>query len=91
MQSFKDEESLCTGAGYDWLPRAFEPAVDGAKNRPLVADLDVALSEGAVLRGGYRAMVSTWGRASVISVALPLLETLGNLPVSCLPQPLADG
>jgi hypothetical protein len=51
----------------------------------------MGLPEGGVLRGGFRATVSAWGRASVISVALSLLEKLGNLPVSCLPQPLADG
>jgi Transposase DDE domain len=51
----------------------------------------IGLPEGGVLRGGFRATVSAWGRASVISVALSLLEKLGNLPVSCLPQPLADG
>jgi hypothetical protein len=51
----------------------------------------MGLPEGGVLRGGFRATVSAWGRASVISVALLLLEKLGNLPVSCLPQPLVDG
>lgn len=51
----------------------------------------MGLPEGGVLRGGFRATVSAWGRASVISVALSLLEKLGNLPVSCLPQPLANG
>jgi hypothetical protein len=51
----------------------------------------IGLPEGGVLRGGFRATVSAWGRASVISVALSLLEKLGNLPVSCLPQPLTDG
>jgi hypothetical protein len=51
----------------------------------------MGLPEGGVVRGGIRATVSAWGRASVISVALWLLEKLGNLPVSCLPHPLADG
>ena len=51
----------------------------------------MGLPEGSVLPGGFRATVSAWGRASVISVALSLLEKLGNLPVSCLPRPLTDG
>ncbi len=51
----------------------------------------MGLPEGGVLRESFRATVSAWGRASVISVALSLLEKLGNLPVSCLPQPLTDG
>jgi hypothetical protein len=51
----------------------------------------MGLPEGGGLRGGFRATVSAWGRASVISLALSLLEKLGDLPLSCLPQPLADG
>jgi hypothetical protein len=51
----------------------------------------MGLPEGGVVRGAFRSTVSAWGRASVISVALSLLEKLGNLPVSCLPQPLTDG
>jgi Transposase DDE domain len=51
----------------------------------------IGLPEGGVLRGGFRATVSAWGRASVISVALSLLEKLGDLPLSCLPRSLADG
>lgn len=35
----------------------------------------------------FHSVVSAWGRASVISVALSLLEKLGNLPPCCLPQP----
>jgi Transposase DDE domain len=51
----------------------------------------MGLPEGGVVRRGFRSTVSAWGRASVISVALSLLEKLGNLPVSCLPQSLAHG
>jgi hypothetical protein len=36
---------------------------------------------------GFRFSVVAWGRASVISLALSLLEKLGNLPLCCLPQP----
>jgi hypothetical protein len=51
----------------------------------------MGLPEGGVLRGGFQATVSAWGRASVISLALSLLEKLGDLPLSCLPQSLTDG
>jgi hypothetical protein len=47
----------------------------------------MALPEGGVLPKGFHASVSAWGRASLISVALSLLEKLGNLPLCCLPQP----
>ena len=41
-----------------------------------------------VLPKGFRAAaVVAWGKASVISMALALLEELGNLPLGCLPQP----
>lgn len=48
----------------------------------------MALPGSGVLPKGFRASVSAWGRASVISVAISLLEELGNLPPCCLPQPL---
>lgn len=51
----------------------------------------MGLPEGGVLRGGFQATISAWGRASVISVGLSLLEKLGDLPLFCLPQSLADG
>ena len=47
----------------------------------------MGLPEGGVLPEGFRSSVSAWGRASVISLALLLLEKLGNLPLCCLPQP----
>ncbi len=48
----------------------------------------MGLPEGGVLLPeGFRASVSAWGRASVVSLALSLLEKLGNLPLCCLPQP----
>jgi hypothetical protein len=43
---------------------------------------------GGPLPEGFRAAVSAWGRASLTSLALSLLERLGNLPLRCLPQPL---
>jgi hypothetical protein len=48
----------------------------------------MALPECGILPRGFRCRVVAWGRASVISVALSLLEELGNLPLCCLPQPL---
>jgi len=43
---------------------------------------------GVVVPEGFRAAaVVSWGKASVISLALALLEELGNLPLGCLPQP----
>ncbi len=47
----------------------------------------MGLPESGVLPEGFRSSVSAWGRASVISLALLLLEELGNLPPCCLPQP----
>lgn len=48
----------------------------------------MGLPEGGVLPPkGFRSSVVAWGRASVISLALSLLEKLGNLPLCCLPQP----
>jgi hypothetical protein len=51
----------------------------------------MGLPEGSVLPEGFHRTVSAWGRASVISLALSLLEKLGNLPLCCLPQISADG
>ncbi len=49
----------------------------------------MALPEsGGALPRGFRAAVSAWGKASVISLALSLLEKLNDLPSCCLPQPL---
>ena len=51
----------------------------------------MGLPEGGVLPEGFRCAVSAWGRASVISLALSLLEKLGNIPLRCLPQTSVDG
>jgi hypothetical protein len=65
----------------------------------LLAALTIALSWltlaalpeiGAVPRG-FHAAISQRGRASVISLALALLEKLGDLPSSCLPRSAAGG
>ena len=40
---------------------------------------------------GFHAAVVAWGKASVISMALALLEEHGNLPLRCLPQPTVAG
>lgn len=48
----------------------------------------MGLPEGGILPRGFRCRVVAWGRASVISVGLSLLEELGNLPLCCLPRPL---
>ncbi len=47
----------------------------------------MGLPEGGVVPAGFRSAVVAWGRASVTSRALTLLENLGNLPLRCLPQP----
>src|SRR3954470_17309854 len=48
----------------------------------------MGLPESGVLPEGFRAAVSAWGRASVISsLALSLMEKLGNLP---LPLPATN-
>jgi hypothetical protein len=51
----------------------------------------MGLHEGGILPEGFRSAVSAWGRASVISVALSLMEKLGSLPLRCLPQTVPDG
>lgn len=51
----------------------------------------MGLPESGLLPEGLRAKVSAWGRASVISMALSLLETLGNIPPCCLPRTSSDG
>lgn len=51
----------------------------------------MGLPESGLLPEGFRATVSAWGRASVISMALSLLEKLGNIPLCCLPQTSSDG
>lgn len=51
----------------------------------------MGLPESGLLPGGFRAAVSAWGQASVISVALSLLEKLGNIPPCCLPRTSSDG
>lgn len=51
----------------------------------------MGLPEGGVVPKGFRAAVVAWGKASVISMALTLLENLGNLPLRCLPQLTVTG
>ena len=51
----------------------------------------MGLPESGLLPEGFRAAVSAWGRASVTSMALSLLEELGNIPLCCLPQSSSDG
>lgn len=47
---------------------------------------------GCVVPKGFRsAAVVAWGRASVIRMALVLLEKHGNLPLCCLPEPTVAG
>jgi hypothetical protein len=50
-----------------------------------------ALPEIGALPKGFHAVVSQRGRASLISVALALLDELGNLPSSCLPRSTTGG
>lgn len=50
-----------------------------------------ALPEIGAVRKGLQAAVSQRGRASVISLALALLEELGDLPSSCLPGAALGG
>ncbi len=51
----------------------------------------MGLPESGLLPQGFRTAVSAWGRASVTSIALSLLEKLGNIPLCCLPQTSSDG
>jgi hypothetical protein len=50
-----------------------------------------ALPESGALPEGFRARVCQRGRASVTSLALALLDELGNLPPSCLPRSTTSG
>ena len=88
-QSFKDSKGRFGLAGV----RVGTPERLGR----LLMALTIALSwlslmslpeSGGPLPEGFRAAVSAWGRASLTSLALSLLERLGNLPLRCLPQPL---
>lgn len=45
-----------------------------------------ALPEVGALPRGWHRDVAQWGRISVISLALELLNRLGNLPLACLPS-----
>lgn len=45
-----------------------------------------ALPEIGALPRRWQAAVAQWGRASVIGLALALLDHLGNLPLACLPR-----
>ncbi len=45
-----------------------------------------ALPEIGAVPKGFHAAVCQRGRASLISIALALLDRIGNLPLSCLPQ-----
>lgn len=47
----------------------------------------MALPQTSALPEGFRARVSAWGRTSVVSLALLLLDDLQDLPARCLPQP----
>jgi hypothetical protein len=51
----------------------------------------MGLPEDNLLPEGFRGAVRAWKRASVISLALSLLEKLGNITLCCLPQTLSDG
>ena len=88
-QSFKDSKGRFGLAGV----RVGTPERLGR----LLMALTIALSwlslmslpeSGGPLPEGFRAAVSAWVRASLTSLALSLLERLGNLPLRCLPQPL---
>ncbi len=48
----------------------------------------LALPEAGVAPPGYATKVVARGRASLISLALSLLDELGDLPDSCLPKPV---
>jgi DDE family transposase len=50
-----------------------------------------ALPELGILPPGWAARVAQWGRASLISLALDLLDHLRDLPPTCLPQPSPAG
>ena len=51
----------------------------------------MGLPEVGVMPRGWHAAVAQRGRASVISLALALLDKLGNIPPSCLPRSLPAG
>ena len=50
-----------------------------------------ALPELGALPCGWAARVAHWGRASLLTLALELLDHLGDLPPACLPPPARSG
>jgi hypothetical protein len=81
---------LWVTAGAGRLSQAPFAPTDGAEHRPLVADADGATRGWRCAQGlphGDRRL----GKASLISMALMLLEKLENLPLRCLPQPTVSG
>ena len=50
-----------------------------------------ALPELGALPPGWPARVAQWGRASLLSLALALLDHLRDLPLACLLQPSPAG
>ena len=50
-----------------------------------------ALPELGALPAGWHARVAQWGRTSLISLALGLLDHLRDLPTACLPPPARSG
>jgi hypothetical protein len=85
MQSFKDAKGR-------FGPKRVRVGSAERLSRLLMA-FTIALSwltlmglQGDVLPEDLRAAVSTWGRASAISLVLSLLEKPGNPPLRCLPQ-----
>ena len=51
----------------------------------------MGLPEGGVMPRHWRTAVAQWGRASITSLALALLDELGDLPPSCLPRSSLTG
>lgn len=51
----------------------------------------MGLPEVGAMPRGWRVAVSQRGRASVVSLALALLDKLGDLPPSCLPLSSPEG
>ena len=91
-QSFKDSKSGCFGLHKVQVatPQRLERLLVGLTIALCWLYL-LGLPELGVLPAGWHAHVAQRGRASILTLALALLDQLQDLPPACLPQPSTGG
>lgn len=91
-QSFKDSKSRCFGLDKVQIgcPQRLSRLLVGLTIALCWLCL-LALPELGLLPPGWHAHVAQRGRASLLSLALALLDHLQDLPPACLPQPTTGG